>query len=139
MQTGLEGRTRTVWEAAVAAERQSVPPGAAITAVDGRHAEVTLSGDVSAVLLRDLEAQLADPHLRQADHWVLNLRGATRIDLACAYALLRAVTEHSGTTAVRGGRRAVLRTLRQAGLDKATVSELGGNAAGCGHPLPADR
>ncbi|MFJ1732855.1 STAS domain-containing protein [Streptomyces sp. NPDC088254] len=114
----------------MAAEPQSVPPGAVITAIDGQHAEVTLSGDVSAVLLRDLEAQLADPHLRKADHWVLNLSGATRIDLACAYALLRAVTEHSGATAVRGGRRAVLRTLRHAGLDKATVIEVGGTRQG---------
>ncbi|MFF4580169.1 STAS domain-containing protein [Streptomyces sp. NPDC001389] len=105
------------------AEPQSQPPDVVITAVDGRRAEVTLTGEVSAVVLRDLEERLADPRLRTAEHWVLDLRGVTRIELACAYALLRAVTEHSGTTVVRGGRRPVLRTLRHAGLDKAVKIE----------------
>ncbi|MER6036112.1 MULTISPECIES: STAS domain-containing protein [unclassified Streptomyces] len=94
-----------------------------ITAVDGRHAEVTLSGEISTLLLRDLEALLADPRLHAAEHWVLDLHKVTGIDLACVYALLRAVTEHSGTAAVCGARRAVLRTLRHAGLDKAMVIE----------------
>ncbi|MFI9756281.1 STAS domain-containing protein [Streptomyces collinus] len=98
-------------------------PGIVITAIDGRRAEVTLTGDADSRLLHDLEARLADARLQQAEHWVLDLHGVTRIELACAYALLRAVTQHSGTAVVRAGRRAVLRTLRHAGLDKAAVIE----------------
>ncbi|MFB8758834.1 STAS domain-containing protein [Streptomyces nigra] len=102
---------------------ESARSGVAINAVDGRHAEVVLTGDIDALLLRDLEARLVDPRLQTAEHWRLDLRGATRIDLACAYALLRAVTGHSGTAAVLGPRRAVLRTLRHAGLDRAARIE----------------
>ncbi|MFF3736767.1 STAS domain-containing protein [Streptomyces sp. NPDC002566] len=102
-------------------EPHPVQPTVKITVVDGHQAEVTLSGDVSALLLRDLEARLADARLQQVEHWVLNMDTVTRIELACAYALLRAVTEHPGTAAVRGARRTVLRTLRHAGLDKAAA------------------
>jgi len=98
-------------------------PGVVISAVDGRHAEVTLRGDIGLPLLCEVEEQLADPRLLTADHWVLNLDGVTRIELACAYALLRAATEHSGTITVGGARHSVQRTLRHAGLDKAAVIE----------------
>ncbi|MEV0981145.1 STAS domain-containing protein [Streptomyces sp. NPDC049915] len=94
-----------------------------INAVDHQHVEVTLTGDVSTHALRTLEERLDDPRLQGAAHWVLDLRGVTHIELACAYALLRAVTLHSGTTTVRGPRRAVLRTLQQAGLNSAAVIE----------------
>ncbi|MEU3844119.1 hypothetical protein AB0E88_29360 [Streptomyces sp. NPDC028635] len=53
----------------------------------------------------------------------MDLRDVTRIELACAYALLRAITLHSGTAAVRGARRPVLRTLQQAGLNSAAEIE----------------
>ncbi|MFD8236455.1 STAS domain-containing protein [Streptomyces sp. NPDC059696] len=98
-------------------------PGVVIAAVDDRHAEVVLTGEVDVLMLRDLEARLADPRLGKAEHWVLDMRGVTRMELACAYAVLRAVTLHSGTTAVCGPRRAVLRTLRDAGLDRAVTIE----------------
>ncbi|MBK3647764.1 MULTISPECIES: STAS domain-containing protein [Streptomyces] len=107
----------------MAADSHSTPPNAEISAADSRQAEVTLTGELDISLLRDLEVRLTDLRLQRAQDWVLNLRGVTRIDLACAYALLRAVTEHSGTTTVRGGRPSVLRTLQHAGLDKAAVIE----------------
>ncbi|MFD8306759.1 STAS domain-containing protein [Streptomyces sp. NPDC059690] len=105
------------------AEAHSSQPGVVSSTVDGRQAEVTLSGDIDISQLRGLEAELADPRLNQAEHWVLNLHGATHVDLACAYALLRAVTEHPGPTTVRGARHAVLRTLQQADLDKEATFE----------------
>jgi anti-anti-sigma regulatory factor len=119
----LEKCTEPLGEAAVTAEPHSAQPGTVITAIDGRRAEVTLTGDVGSRLLHDLEARLADSRLQHAEHWVLDLYGVTHIELACAYALLRAVSERSGTVAVHGGRRSVLRTLRHAGLDKAAVIE----------------
>ncbi|MFF7892322.1 STAS domain-containing protein [Streptomyces sp. NPDC007907] len=103
------------------AELHPVQPPVKITVVDGHLAEVTLTGDISVPLLRDLEACLADARLREVERWVLDMHAVTRIELACAYALLRAVTEHSGTATVHGARRTVLRTLRDAGLDKAAV------------------
>lgn len=103
------------------AELHPVQPPMKITVVDGHLAEVALTGDVNALLLRDLEACLADARLREVEHWVLNMHAVTRIDLACAYALLRAVTAHPGTADVHGARRTVMRTLRHAGLDKAAV------------------
>ena len=104
-------------------EAHSPQADVVINAIDGGHAEVTLRGDIGYPLLCHLEEQLTDPRLLRAERWALNLHGVTRIELACAYALLRAITEHSGTVAVRGGRHSVLRTLRQAGLDKAAVIE----------------
>ncbi|MEU9393848.1 STAS domain-containing protein [Streptomyces sp. NPDC048324] len=98
-------------------------PGVAVSAVDDRHAEVTLRGDIGLPLLCEVEELSADPRLLRAERWVLNLDGVPRIELACAYALLRAATEHSGTVTVRGARHSVLHTLRQAGLDKAAVIE----------------
>lgn len=103
------------------AEPQSAQPGMVITAVDARHAEVTLTGHLSTRVLCDLEEWFDDLRLQRADHWVVDMRGVTRIELACAYALLRAVTAHSGTASIGGGRRPVLRTLRRVGLDKAAV------------------
>ncbi|MGW3991649.1 STAS domain-containing protein [Streptomyces sp. NPDC004830] len=82
-----------------------------------------MSGDVSALVLRDLEALLLDPRLVRAERWVLDMRRVTRVELACAYALLRAVAEHSWTTLVRGARPSVQRTLRHTGMDTAAVLE----------------
>jgi anti-anti-sigma regulatory factor len=107
----------------VIAEPHSAQPSLEITVVDGQHAEVTLTGEISVLLLRDLETLFADPRLQRTEHWMLNIRGVTQIELACAYALLRAVTRHSGTVTVCGARRAVLRTLRHAGLDRAAEIE----------------
>ncbi|MFF8938086.1 STAS domain-containing protein [Streptomyces paradoxus] len=107
----------------MAGQPQPAQPGVAITTVDSRYAEITLTGDVGTVMLRDLEERFDDPRLHSAEHWVLNMRSVARIDLACAYALLHAVTRHPGTASVCGARRAVLRTLRRAGLDKACVIE----------------
>ncbi|MFF9098544.1 STAS domain-containing protein [Streptomyces sp. NPDC014776] len=105
------------------AEPQASRPDVMITTVNQQLVEVTLTGDVSTHALRALEERFDDPRLQGAAHWVLDVRGVTRMELACAYALLRAVTLHSGTTTVRGARRAVLRTLQQAGLNSAAVIE----------------
>ncbi|MGW7262188.1 STAS domain-containing protein [Streptomyces sp. NPDC054842] len=94
-----------------------------ITELDDRRAEVTLTGDVCAPMLREMEGLFADPGLRDVKQWVVDLHAVPRIELACAYALLGAVTRHSGTSTVRGARRGVLRTLRHAGLDRAAVIE----------------
>ncbi|MFF7771813.1 STAS domain-containing protein [Streptomyces massasporeus] len=99
------------------------PPTVVIDEIDDRNAKVTLTGDFGARLLRDLEERLDDPRWHAAKHWIMDLRDVHRIDLACAYALLGAVTRHSGTATVRCARRTVLRTLRDAGLDRATVIE----------------
>ncbi|MFF4985517.1 STAS domain-containing protein [Streptomyces sp. NPDC001046] len=107
----------------MATESRSDCSGKAFTEINGEQATVTLSGDVSALVLRDLEALLLDPRLLRAERWVLDMQGVIRIELACAYALLRAVAEHSGTTLVRGARHSVQRTLRHTGMDTAAVIE----------------
>ncbi|UYQ66209.1 STAS domain-containing protein [Streptomyces peucetius] len=92
---------------------------------DERHAVLAFSGVLDAHVLRELEERLLDPHLRQARTWVLEMSGLERIDLACAYGLLRAVTVESAptTVTVRGARRGVVRTLRHVGLDAVATIE----------------
>ncbi|MFF8785193.1 STAS domain-containing protein [Streptomyces sp. NPDC015125] len=99
------------------AQPERVP--VALTEADEQHAVLTFSGILDAQALPELEELLIDRRLRQAGTWVWNMSGLERIGLACAYALLRAVTHAPETVSVtiRGARRAVLRTLRHAGLD----------------------
>ncbi|MEU3346236.1 STAS domain-containing protein [Streptomyces sp. NPDC006700] len=95
-----------------------------IRATDGRRAELALTGDIGAQILRPLEERLAAPPLSETDEWVVDMSGATHLDLACAYALLRPATRWPATSlTIRGARRSVHRTLRQAGFDAVAVME----------------
>ncbi|MFF9785819.1 MULTISPECIES: STAS domain-containing protein [unclassified Streptomyces] len=86
---------------------------------------MTFSDVLDAHALSELEELLSDRRLRQAGTWAWDMSGLERIDLACAYALLRSVTRAPETLSVtiRGPRRAVQRTLRQAGLDTVAAIE----------------
>ncbi|MEU9484164.1 STAS domain-containing protein [Streptomyces decoyicus] len=97
----------------------------ALTEADEQQAVLTFAGVLDAHALPELEELLGDRRLRQAGTWVWDMSGLERIDLACAYALLRAATRAPETVAVtvRGARRAIQRTLRHAGLD--TVVSIG--------------
>ncbi|MFI9601881.1 STAS domain-containing protein [Streptomyces sp. NPDC052043] len=104
-----------------------------VRATDGRRAELILTGDIGAKALRPLEEGLAAPPLNEADEWVVDVSGATHLDLACAYALLRVVTRWpAAALTIRGARGTVHRTLHHAGLDRAAVMEDLGAAEGSG-------
>ncbi|MFI6274561.1 STAS domain-containing protein [Streptomyces sp. NPDC050988] len=97
-----------------------------VVTAEGQRATLTFSGALEARMVRELEERLADPQLRQTREWLLEMSALTRLDLACAYALLRAATTFPEpvTLHVRGARRAVQRTLRDAGVDAvATIDE----------------
>ncbi|UQA90827.1 STAS domain-containing protein [Streptomyces halobius] len=97
----------------------------AVDTTDGQRAVLAFSGVLDAHALRELEELLLDPRLRRAGAWVLEMRAVERIDLACAYAVLRAATSLPETPAVtvRGARRSVQRTLRHAGVDAVVTFE----------------
>ncbi|MFF8814798.1 STAS domain-containing protein [Streptomyces pactum] len=100
-------------------------PAVAVTAVGARRAELTLTGDISADHLRELEERLAAPPMSDATEWAVDLRAVTHMDLACGYALLRAVSRRPDPVAltVHGARRPVRRTLRDIGFDALAVFE----------------
>ncbi|WP_167450292.1 STAS domain-containing protein [Streptomyces spongiicola] len=92
----------------------------------GRRAELVLSGEIGAAALPELEQRVDAPALAGTTEWVVDMSGVTRLDLACAYALLRVATrtERPPAVTVRGARRAVRRTLHHAGLTAvATITE----------------
>ncbi|MGY5079158.1 STAS domain-containing protein [Streptomyces nigrescens] len=97
----------------------------AITAVDEQRAVLTFSGALDAHALPELEELLSDRRLRQASTWTWDMTGLERTDLACVYALLRAVMRAPETVSVtaRVARRAVQRTLRHAGLETVVTIE----------------
>ncbi|MGC5041325.1 STAS domain-containing protein [Streptomyces sp. DT190] len=112
----------------MADERPARPqPGTVrIAEADGQRAVLAFSGVVDAHVLRELEERLLDQRLRQAGAWVLEMSDLERLDLACAYALFRAMTSAPAPAdlIVRGARRNVQRTLRHAGVDVvATIEE----------------
>ncbi|MFK4107656.1 STAS domain-containing protein [Streptomyces sp. NPDC002176] len=112
----------------MAAEPPFVPPiGPVLTvsAADVRLPELILAGDIGADALRELEEVLGAPPLHTAAAWTVDMSQVTRIDLACAYALLRGATlrPEPADLTIRGPRRAVQRTLRHAGLDVVAVIE----------------
>ncbi|MFJ3659869.1 STAS domain-containing protein [Streptomyces sp. NPDC090119] len=112
----------------MAAEPPFVPPiGPVLTvsAADIRLPELILAGDIGAEALRELEEVLGAPPLHTASAWTVDMSQVTRIDLACAYALLRGATlrPEPADLTIRGPRRAVQRTLRDAGLDVVAVIE----------------
>ncbi|WP_242483221.1 STAS domain-containing protein [Streptomyces sp. HSG2] len=108
---------------------QDMPAGAGtawIAEAGGERAVLMLAGDLSGPsVLRELEELLLDPRLACSPSWVLDTARVDRLDLACAYAVLRAVTTTPRPVAlvVRGADRGVHRTLRQAGLDRVAVFE----------------
>ncbi|MFG2888414.1 STAS domain-containing protein [Streptomyces sp. NPDC048248] len=98
----------------------------AIDTADDQRAVLTFSGVLDSHALRELEERLLDPRLRQADTWVWEMRAVERIDLACAYAVLRAATTLPAGTSItiRGAGRDIQRTLHHAGVDAiATIEE----------------
>ncbi|MEV1055093.1 STAS domain-containing protein [Streptomyces sp. NPDC049887] len=105
----------------MAAEDTTPPAGAIITVskADGPRAEVVLAGDIGAATLRELEERLDARPLAEAAEWVVDMSGVDHLDLACAYALLRAagLRAEPPELTIRGARRTVRRTLRHAGLD----------------------
>ncbi|GAB2958324.1 STAS domain-containing protein [Streptomyces pseudoechinosporeus] len=112
----------------MAAESSPTPaprrPPVALT-TDGEVATLVFSGALEARMVRPLEEQLADPRLRHARRWELEMSELARMDLACAYALLRAATTLPEPVEVhiRGACRAVRRTLHEAGLDMVATLE----------------
>lgn len=115
-------------EVSVTDERPIRPPSGTvrIAEVDGKRAVLAFAGVLDAHALCELEERLLDQRLRQACVLVLEMSALERIDLSCAYALLRTATgaPEPAALTVRGARRHVLRTLRQAGFDAvATIEE----------------
>ena len=96
-----------------------------IAEVDGGIAVLAFTGVLHAHTLPELEVLLLDRRLEQAGAWTLDMSGLERLDLACAFALLRAATRAPEPAAltVRGARRPVQRTLRQAGLESVATIE----------------
>ncbi|PZT70283.1 hypothetical protein DN402_32750 [Streptomyces sp. SW4] len=106
------------------AQENSARPAAGTARVaeaDEQHAILVLTGDLrGAPALRELERLLLSEPLLRARSWVLDVRDLDHLGLACAYAVLRAVTSAPrkiGLT-VRGAHRTVHRTLREAGIDE---------------------
>lgn len=118
-----------VEEVVVTSEPRPAAPQAthvAIDTADEQRAVLTFSGVLDSHALRELEERLLDPRLRQADTWVWEMRAVERIDLACAYAVLRAATTLPAGTSItiRGAGRDIQRTLHHAGVDAiATIEE----------------
>ncbi len=98
-------------------------PTMRVSAADGGRAELLLVGEVGADALRELEEFLGSRPLKEADEWFVDMSRVFHFDLACAYALLRSATlrPEPASLTIRGARRTVQRTLRQAGLDTVTV------------------
>ncbi|MEU4204999.1 STAS domain-containing protein [Streptomyces sp. NPDC026294] len=121
-------RERTHQEVAMTTGASSIPmptPPVTVTSVDDRRVVLTFRGELHAGTLRALETWFADPRLSEADAWVLEMHELAHIDLACAYALLRALSRRpdGASLTLRGARRTVARTLRHAGIDAIGVVE----------------
>ncbi|MGP4001749.1 STAS domain-containing protein [Streptomyces sp. 8N706] len=104
----------------------SVPRTPTVTlTVDGQRATLVFSGELNAYMARAMEERFLDPRLLAAREWVLDMSELERMDLACAYALMRAATGTSGPAVirVRGARRNVQRTLHHAGVDEVATFE----------------
>ncbi|WP_416475452.1 STAS domain-containing protein [Streptomyces sp. LKA04] len=90
-----------------------------IAEAGGHHAVLAFAGTLDSHALQVLEELVMDPRLWEPTDWTLEMSGLENIDLASAYALMRAVTRapEPVSLTVRGARPAVHRVLRQAGLD----------------------
>ncbi|MEW2632583.1 STAS domain-containing protein [Streptomyces sp. NPDC048389] len=83
----------------------------------GERVDVIFRGALYSSMARALEEQLQDPRLRGARLWVFDMRALERIDLVCAYALLRAASGvNAPSVVVSHPNRRVQRTLHHAGL-----------------------
>ncbi|GHB61565.1 hypothetical protein GCM10010377_60650 [Streptomyces viridiviolaceus] len=102
-------------------ERSTGSPAGAVRLIeaDEQHAVLAFSGVLDEHVLRDLEERLLDQRLRQAGSWLLEMSDLQQLDLASAYALLRAMASVPKPPAVtiRGARRPIQRTLRHVGID----------------------
>ncbi|MFP8906582.1 MULTISPECIES: STAS domain-containing protein [Streptomyces] len=100
-------------------------PTLSITEAGRRRAVLAFSGRLDAGALGELEERLVDPRLLDAQEVVLEMGDLDHIDLACAYALIRAATgrPQSAALTVRGADRTVRRTLHAVGLDAVAVIE----------------
>lgn len=98
---------------------------AVTVSISGQRAMLRFSGALGPGALRQLEERLLDPRLHEADVWVLEMEDLTMLDLACAYALLSAATRSPQTAEliIRGARRTVRRTLRDAGVNRIAAIE----------------
>ncbi|WP_316959335.1 STAS domain-containing protein [Streptomyces sp. TRM68367] len=101
-------------------------PTVDIAATGPQRIRLTLAGDLGTGALRELEERFADRRLAEAVEWDVDMSGVGHLDLACAYALLRAATERPANAAltVHGARHDVRRTLRHTGFE--AVAEIGG-------------
>ncbi|MFD3441891.1 STAS domain-containing protein [Streptomyces sp. NPDC058685] len=91
----------------------------------GQRADLVLAGEIRIDALPELETALSTRPLSTASEWRIDMHDVTYLDLACAYALLRATTTRTDIPAVtiHGPRHTVERTLRHVGLgDRATIS-----------------
>ncbi|MCT6781907.1 STAS domain-containing protein [Streptomyces sp. CS7] len=101
----------------------SAEPTMTVAVVNGSRAVLVLAGELRAENLRELEQLLAGPSLKEAAKWLVDMSDVTHLDLACAYALLRAATlrPEQAVLTIHGSRRSIQRTLRQSGLDTVSV------------------
>ncbi|MGW0552119.1 STAS domain-containing protein [Streptomyces altiplanensis] len=90
-----------------------------ILSVDGRRAELALSGEVTGVAAAQIEGVLLDPALQGVMEWTLDLSGVQRLDTICAYALVRPLLTAAPPVAVhvRGASKQARRALHQTGAD----------------------
>ncbi|MFH0240974.1 STAS domain-containing protein [Streptomyces sp. HK10] len=100
-------------------------PAMAITEAGRSRAVLAFSGRLDSGTLGELEERLVDPRLLGAHEVVLEMGDLDHLDLACAYALLRAATgrPENAVLTVRGAGRTLRRTLHDVGLDAVAVIE----------------
>lgn len=91
---------------------------------DGGRVTVTLRGVLYSSMARALEEGLQRLGSGDAHTWIVDMRAVERIDLVCAYALLRlaGAVDAPRVIVMRPNRR-VERTLRHAGLDAVATIE----------------
>ncbi|MEV4335341.1 hypothetical protein AB0K02_33425 [Streptomyces sp. NPDC049597] len=84
---------------------------------DGERVVVTFHGVLYSWMACAIEEQLRDPLLSGAREWLFDMRDLERIDLVCAYALLRlASAADAPSVCVSRSNRRVQRTLHHVGL-----------------------
>ncbi|GGW38975.1 STAS domain-containing protein [Streptomyces xantholiticus] len=84
---------------------------------DGERVIMTFHGVLYSSMALALEEHLQDPRLSGSREWLLDMGAVERIDLVCAYALLRvAGAADAPSMRVTHANRRVERTLHHAGL-----------------------
>jgi anti-anti-sigma regulatory factor len=87
-----------------AAATQGTGPGpdhVRVVSARGDRAEVSLFGEVTGQAALEIEECFLDHALQDVREWVLDLSRVQRLDLSCAYALIRPLMAASPPTAVR--------------------------------------